>query len=136
MYNDFIHDQQYRRQEQQYNCHAQQRAAGNQPAHGGDNSHVGIEAHAVGGRKEAQAADQHALRGGSDSVLNRFFFILARKPVLLVAGRHQDGVVHRGAQLDGGDQDWPHEGQFLLQVIRDAQIGRNGQFDHWTAAPA
>ena len=100
MNDDFIHNQQHRRQEQQNHCHTQQGTAGNQPAHSGNNRHIGIQADAVGRGEEAQAADQNALRGGSDSILNRFLFFLPRKPVLLVPGRHQDGVVNCGAQLD------------------------------------
>ena len=99
-------------------------------AHGGNDIDIGIEAHAVGGGEEADAADQDALRGGGDGLLDGLLPVEARDPVLLVPRRQQDGVVHGRAQLDGGNQDRAHKGQLRAGEIRDAQIRGDGQLNH------
>ena len=129
MDNHFIQQKQHGGQEQQHHSHAQQRTAGNQAAHGGDDVHIGIQAYAIGGGEESEPADQDALSGGSHGLFHRILLVHASQAVLLVPGGHQDGVVHGSAQLNGGYQDGPHEGQLRARVIGDTQVGGNGQLD-------
>ena len=84
MNNELIEEHQHCRQQQEHHRHAEQRASGNQLAHGGNNVDIGVETHAVGCGKEADAADQNALRGRSDGLFNRFFLIEPCNPVLFI----------------------------------------------------
>ena len=76
------------------------------------------------------------MSGGSHCLFHCFLLVHASQAVLLVPGGHQDGVVNGSAKLNGGDQNRSHEGQLCARVIRDAQVGSNGQLDnryqqHW-----
>ena len=55
--------------------------------------------------------------------------VLALLQLLLKAGGHQDGVVHRSAQLDGTDTDGGDERQRLAQHMGQAQIDEDSQLD-------
>ena len=47
----------------------------------------------------------------------------------LVAGCHQDGVVHRGTQLNRADADGGDEGQRLPEIMRQAEVDEDGQLN-------
>ena len=49
--------------------------------------------------------------------------------LFVVAGGHQDGVVHRCAQLDGADDDAGDEGQLGAGEVRDAHVDGDGGFN-------
>ena len=55
--------------------------------------------------------------------------IPAPEALLFVPGGHQNGIVHRGAQLDGTDADGGDKGQGRAGIEGNAQIDEDGELN-------
>ena len=110
--------------------HTDQRTARDQVAHGGDDIHIGIKTHAEGRGEEAQGGDDDRRHRGRQRGLDRVALGLAAEALGLIARGHQNGVVHGGAQLNGGQADRRDEGKLRAGVERQTEVDEHGELDH------
>ena len=126
---DRLADAEHRRQQQDDDGGADQSAPGQHGADGADDLNVRGNADAQGRRKEHESAGEDGGirgRGGGDG---RLLPVLAGAQLLLEAGGHEDGVVHRGAQLDAADDGGGDEGDHRAGEVGDALVDEDGQLN-------
>ena len=116
-------------QHQQDDRHADERTPGDEQADAFQQLHPADGRDAEGGREEGEAAGEDALAAMFQRLLGCGLGRAEGQPLFAVAGGHEDGVVHRRAQLDGADDDAGDEGQRVVDEIRDAHIDGDGRLD-------
>ena len=122
-------------QHQQDDHHTDERTPGDEHTDAFQQLHLADGRDAESGCEEGQAACQDALAAVLEGLLCRRLGRAEGQPLFAVAGGHEDGVVHRRAQLDGADDDAGDEGQRVVDKVRDAHVDGNGRFDAGHQAP-
>lgn len=118
-----------RGQNQQNHRHTDQCAAADQPAQAADQFHFRYERNAECRREEGQAARQNTLAALLDADARGLLRRVPRVHLLAEAGRHQNRIVYRGAELDRADDDARHKRQRLPRKVRDAHVDHDRAFD-------
>ena len=122
--------QQKQCRQQEYDAqHTHQGAACHQHTHGADDINVRIDSHTEGGGEQSQSRNNDRRDGGCQSRDHAVVLAVAPDAFRLVAGCHQDGVVHRGTQLNRADADGGDEGQRLPEIVRQTEVDEDSQLD-------
>ena len=117
------------RQDKDNTEHTDNGAPGHQIAQGTDDINVRINGYAEGGGKQPQCADDNGWDRCCQCDGHGICFALPVASLQLIPGRHENGVVHGGAQLDRTDTDRCDKRQRGVGVIGQSQVDEDGKFD-------